>query len=133
MNRDRRLVVWAPSNVDYSATARGHTKTRKQYGGENWRLDPRVALAAPGLQIEDADFYAPAKRIDRGHIVRREDGAWRGTSQEAEFGNSDTGPTARRRASGCTTWTFAPSSRSRSTIHAVWLPASIATRTPRAV
>ena len=90
MNRDRRLVAWAASNVDYSAEARAHTKTRKQYGGENWRLDPRVALAAPGLQIEDADFYAPAKKIDRGHIVRREDGAWGGTSREAEFGNSDT-------------------------------------------
>ncbi len=90
MNRDRRLVAWAASNVDYSTAARAHTKTRKQYGGENWRLDPRVALAAPGLQIEDADFYAPAKKIDRGHIVRREDGAWGGTSREAEFGNSDT-------------------------------------------
>ena len=70
--------------------ARRYTKTRKEYGGENWRLDPRVALAAPGLQIEDADFYAPAKKIDRGHIVRREDGAWGSTSREAEFGNSDT-------------------------------------------
>jgi len=90
MNRDRRLLAWAASNVDYSAAARAHTKTRKQYGGENWRLDPRVALEAPGLQIEDADFYAPARKIDRGHIVRREDGAWGGTSREAEFGNSDT-------------------------------------------
>jgi endonuclease G, mitochondrial len=43
-----------------------------------------------GLQIEDADFYAPAKKIDRGHVVRREDGASGGTSKEAEFGNSDT-------------------------------------------
>ncbi|MET0165174.1 MAG: DNA/RNA non-specific endonuclease [Vicinamibacterales bacterium] len=90
MNRDRRLLAWAGSNVDYSATARRKTKTRKEYGGENWRLDPRVALAAPGLQIEDADFYAPAKKIDRGHIVRREDGAWGASAKEAEFGNSDT-------------------------------------------
>jgi endonuclease G len=90
MNRDRRLLAWAASNVDYSTEARQHTKTRKQYGGENWRLDPRVALAAPGLQIEDADFYAPARKIDRGHIVRREDGAWGGTDAEAEYGNSDT-------------------------------------------
>ena len=49
-----------------------------------------MALEAPGLQIEDADFYAPAKKIDRGHIVRREDGAWGGRAKEAEFGNSDT-------------------------------------------
>jgi endonuclease G, mitochondrial len=90
MNRDRRLVAWAASNVDYSKKARAKTKKRKEYGGENWRLDPRVALEAPGLQIEDVDFYAPAKKIDRGHIVRREDGAWGATAQEAEFGNSDT-------------------------------------------
>ena len=90
MNRDRRLVAWAASNVDYSEAARARTKTRKQYGGENWRLDPRVALEAPGLQIEDADFYAPAKKIDRGHIVRRDDSAWGATAREAEFGNSDT-------------------------------------------
>jgi endonuclease G len=90
MNRDRRLLAWAASNVDYRPAARRYTKTRKEYGGENWRLDPRVALAAPGLQIENADFYAPAKKIDRGHIVRREDGAWGSTSREAEYGNSDT-------------------------------------------
>jgi endonuclease G len=90
MNRDRRLLAWAASNVDYSDAARKHTKTRKEYGGENWRLDPRVALAAPGVQIEDADFYAPARKIDRGHIVRREDGAWGATAKEAEYGNSDT-------------------------------------------
>lgn len=90
MNQDRRLVMWAASNVDYSSGARKKTKTRKEYGGENWRLDPRVALEAPGLQIEDADFYAPAKKIDRGHIVRREDGAWGTSAKEAEYGNSDT-------------------------------------------
>jgi endonuclease G len=90
MNRDRRLLSWAASNVDYSDEAREHTKARKEYGGENWRLDPRVALVASGLQIEDADFYAPAKKIDRGHIVRREDSAWGATAKEAEFGNSDT-------------------------------------------
>ena len=45
---------------------------------------------APGMQIENADFYLPAKKIDRGHIVRREDSAWGGTAKEAEFGNSDT-------------------------------------------
>lgn len=90
MNRDRRLLSWAASNVDYSEAGRKLTKTRKEYGGEDWRLDPRVALAAPGLQIDDPQFYEPAKKIDRGHIVRREDGAWGSTANEAEFGNSDT-------------------------------------------
>ncbi len=90
MSRSRRLPIWAASNVDYSAAARKYTKTRKEYGGENWRLDPRVALAAPGLQIEDAEFYAPATKIDRGHIVRREDAAWGASPKEAERANSDT-------------------------------------------
>ena len=90
MNADRRLVAWAACNVDYSTAARKFTKTRKQYGGENWRLDPRVSIQAAGIQLEDAHFYAPAKKIDRGHIVRREDGAWGKTAKEAEFGNSDT-------------------------------------------
>jgi endonuclease G len=90
MNETRRLLAWAAANVDYSARARRFTRTRKEYGGESWRLDPRVALRAPGLQLEDADFYAPAKKIDRGHIVRREDSAWGASAKEAEFGNSDT-------------------------------------------
>ena len=90
MNADRRLLAWAASNVDYSDDGRKFTKTRKEYGGENWRLDPRVSIQAPGIQLEDAQFYIPAKKIDRGHIVRREDGAWGATSNEAEFGNSDT-------------------------------------------
>ena len=90
MNESRRLLSWAACNVDYSKAARKFTKTRKQYGGEDWRLDPRVALAAPGMQIENSDFYLPAKKIDRGHIVRREDSAWGGSTKEAEFGNSDT-------------------------------------------
>lgn len=90
MNVDRRLLAWAACNVDYSTAARKFTKTRKVYGGENWRLDPRVAVQAAGIQLEDAHFYAPAKKIDRGHIVRREDGAWGTTADEAEFGNSDT-------------------------------------------
>ena len=90
MNSTRRLLSWAASNVDYTTAARKFTKSRKEYGGENWRLDPRVATAKPGLQLEDADFYQPARKIDRGHIVRREDGAWGGAAAEAEFGNSDT-------------------------------------------
>ncbi|MGC4099515.1 MAG: DNA/RNA non-specific endonuclease [Nitrospira sp.] len=90
MSDTRRLLIFAASNADYSDNARKHTKTRKEYGGEDWRLDPRVALAAPGLQIENEHFYAPAKKIDRGHIVRREDSAWGADAEEAEFGNSDT-------------------------------------------
>jgi endonuclease G len=90
MDLKRRLAVWTACNVDYSEAARKHTRTRKQYGGENWRLDPRVGQASPDLQIENTHFYLPAKKIDRGHLVRREDSAWGKTAKEAEFGNSDT-------------------------------------------
>lgn len=90
MSQTRRLLSWAASNVDYSSEARRFTKTRKEFGGEDWRLDPRVAIHAPGLQVEDAHFYKPATNIDRGHIVRRDDSAWGETGKEAEFGNSDT-------------------------------------------
>jgi len=112
MNRDRRLLAWSAANVDYSEAARKHTKTRKEYGGENWRLDPRVALNAPGLQIEDPHFYEPAGKIDRGHIVRREDGAWGGTANEAEFGNADT-----YHWTNCTPQSFAFNQSSQ---HGIW-------------
>jgi endonuclease G len=90
MSRARRLVVWTAANVDYSDAARRLTRTRKEYGGENWRLDPRVALGEPDMQIDDNSFYAPARKIDRGHVVRREDTCWGSTANEAQFGNSDT-------------------------------------------
>lgn len=90
MHRTRRLLIWAASNVDYSRGARRYTKKREEYGSEGWRLDPRVAMREPGLQLEDSHFYKPATAIDRGHIVRREDAAWGRNAKEAEFGNSDT-------------------------------------------
>lgn len=90
MSMSRRLLIWAASNVDYSSGGRRFTKTRKEYGGEDWRLDPRVAMGAPGLQLENAHFYQPATNIDRGHIVRRDDSAWGDSAKEAEFANSDT-------------------------------------------
>ena len=41
------------------------------------------------LQIEDQQLYDPAKKFDRGHIVRRDDTAWGDTEQEEIFANSD--------------------------------------------
>jgi endonuclease G len=40
--------------------------------------------------LADQDVYGPAKQIDRGHIVRREDNAWGRNERETEFANSDT-------------------------------------------
>ena len=52
MNRERRLLVWAASNVDYSKSARKYTKTRKEYGGEDWRLDPRLRLRLQACRLK---------------------------------------------------------------------------------
>jgi endonuclease G len=84
MNQTRRMQMWSAVNVDYTPSKR--RKTRKEFGDETWVADPRVAGA---LQIDDQDLYDPAKKFDRGHIVRREDTAWGDTPEEEVFANSD--------------------------------------------
>lgn len=90
MNEQRRLLAWAAVNVNCSKESRRFTKTGKEYGGEDWRIDPRVAVEAPGLQLEGAHFYKPATKIDRGHIVRREDSAWGAFVKSAAAPGADT-------------------------------------------
>ena len=89
MNKDRRLCMWTAVNVDYNEDKRDD-RGRSAFGGESWRLDPRVALKAPKLQVVDADFYKPATKIDRGHIVRREDNCWGEDTDGITYANSDT-------------------------------------------
>ena len=84
-NRARRLMHWAASNVDYSSAARGG-RSSGSFGDGNWRGDPRLPA---GLEIADADFYRPATRVDRGHIVKREDNSWGRTDLEIEFAIGD--------------------------------------------
>lgn len=84
MNETRRLQMWSAVNVDYTASKR--RKKREDFGTDTWIADPRVAGA---LQIDDQQLYDPAKKFDRGHIVRREDTAWGDTAQEEIFANSD--------------------------------------------
>ena len=86
MNHARRLLMWSAVNVDYSPEMRGD-KSRKELGTDKWIPDPRIAELE---QITDPDFYQPAAKIDRGHIVRREDSCWGATDEEIEFANSDT-------------------------------------------
>lgn len=86
MNKARRFVVWAASNVDYSPDMRGE-EGRDAFGGENWRLDPRVPAR---FQVQDDEFYKPAKKIDRGHVVRRDDAVWGATFEERARANADT-------------------------------------------
>ena len=84
MHETRRLVMWAASNANYSPNKRW--RTRQEFGTDTWKADPRIPEER---QIEDLEFYAPAAKFDRGHIVRRDDVAWGKTKQEEEYGNSD--------------------------------------------
>ncbi len=84
MHEQRRLVMWAAANVDYDPNKRW--RTRDELGGEDWKPDPRILIEH---QIEDTEFYDPALKFDRGHIIRRDDVAWGETMQEEEYGNSD--------------------------------------------
>jgi endonuclease G, mitochondrial len=84
MHKQRRLAMWTASNVDYDPGKR--RKTREGFGEDTWKADPRIPA---DCQIEDLEFYEPAAKFDRGHLVRRDDVAWGKTAKEEEFGNSD--------------------------------------------
>ncbi|MCR9138263.1 MAG: DNA/RNA non-specific endonuclease [Alphaproteobacteria bacterium] len=86
MNQDWMLQMWSAVNVDYSPEVR-YDLTRAELGRDEWIEDPRI----PGsLQIDDPELYKPARKFDRGHVVRRDDNAWGRTQEEMEYANSDT-------------------------------------------
>lgn len=84
MHKSRRFAIWAASNIDYDETKRW--RKRKEFGTDTWKTDPRIRGE---LQIEGQELYDPAKKFDKGHLVRRDDVAWGNTKKEEEFGNSD--------------------------------------------
>lgn len=86
MNQHRRLAMWTAANVNYNDDVRDG-RDRDAFGDDYWIEDPRLPSE---LQLKDADFYAPATLVDRGHLVRRQDNAWGVTASEIEYGNSDT-------------------------------------------
>lgn len=86
MNATRRTCMWTAVNVDYTPSKRSKLG-RSGFGRDKWIEDPRVPLE---LQITDEEFYKPATKVDRGHIVRREDNCWGNTPLEIEYANSDT-------------------------------------------
>lgn len=86
-NRVLRMAMFTASNADYSEEPRQDPRPRTAFGGESWRLDPRVPKA---YQLVNADIYAPAQNLDRGHLVRREDSAWGAPGLATEFANADT-------------------------------------------
>lgn len=79
--------MWSAVNVDYSVTKRDG-RSRKDFGNDDksWRLDPRVKK---DYQVSNEQFYGPAKRVDRGHMIRREDNCWGNTPLEIEYANAD--------------------------------------------
>lgn len=86
MNKKRRMLMWSAVNVDYSPDKRSD-KSRKELGTDKWRPDPRIPAS---VQILQKELYDPAKTIDLGHIVRREDNCWGDTDKEIEYANADT-------------------------------------------
>jgi len=87
MHKDFKMCIWTASNYDYTAATRQDPRPRKQFGDETWKEDPRVP---PWHQLLNNDIYLPAKRVDRGHIVRREDSSWGEPGLDTEYANSDT-------------------------------------------
>jgi endonuclease G len=86
MNKKRRFCMWTAVNVNYDKNVRS-TKSREDFGRDTWRRDPRLA---DNLQVIGTELYAPAKRVEQGHIVRREDACWGESAEFIEFANSDT-------------------------------------------
>lgn len=86
-NKKFRMCTWTASNCDYRESQREDKRKRSELGGENWRADPRVP---PELQLLNDDVYGPGRRIDRGHIVRREDNCWGEVGLQTDYANSDT-------------------------------------------
>jgi endonuclease G, mitochondrial len=86
-NAKFRMSHVSAMNCDYRPIARQDTRAREEFGGEDWRADPRVPLE---LQLLNEDVYQPARRVDRGHLVRREDSCWGAAGLETEYANADT-------------------------------------------
>jgi tripartite-type tricarboxylate transporter receptor subunit TctC len=97
MNAQRRLALFAASNVDASPAAKepepGYRYTRAGLTGlaegdiEKWFTDPRIRGTE---QLPDRFFTKDRKAFDKGHIVRREDVAWGTSFAEVRRANGDT-------------------------------------------
>lgn len=85
MHAKRRLAIFTAGNVDYLAEDRDQ-RSRASFGKDQWRLDPRMA---DEYQIPKR-FYDRWKKIDYGHLVRREDNFWGSSDEQREYANSDT-------------------------------------------
>lgn len=78
MSKSRRLALYVACNIN------GGCSKRIRRGKDRWSLDPRMDEQ---YQIGE-ELYADNK-LDRGHLVRREDPVW-GEKKEAAIANQDT-------------------------------------------
>ena len=86
INRIWLLQMWSAVNVDFSPKVRWDMD-RADFGSDTWVHDPRISEA---LQIDNEELYKPARKFDRGHVVRRADNVWGVTREEVIYANSDT-------------------------------------------
>ncbi len=88
MNKKRRFCMWTAAMVNYDPDCRSG-KSRKAFGRDTWRADPRLPTK---YQVIATELYNPARRVEQGHIVRRDDTCWSADRDESfiEFANSDT-------------------------------------------
>ena len=85
VHAERRMPVLTACNVDYSAGQR-KVQGRETFGKDEWIIDNRMDNR---YQLTKG-FYDRWKKIDYGHLVRRDDNCWGASKKEIEYANSDT-------------------------------------------
>lgn len=81
MNKVKRMPFFTAVNIDGASSV---SINRKSQGGDKWFQDPRIS---PEQQLNDDIYYK--NKLDRGHMVRREEPNW-GSQSDAIKANSDT-------------------------------------------
>jgi endonuclease G len=85
VHAERRMAVLAACNLDYSEGMR-KVKGREKFGKDEWIRDDRML---DEYQLPKG-FYDRWKKLDYGHLVRRDDNCWGSSKKEIEYANSDT-------------------------------------------
>ena len=80
MNAARRIAFVSAVNVDVDARAQ-----LGREGADTWSYDPRISKT-----IQTGPELYRNNPIDKGHLTRRQDGAWGDTQEDAQAGNDDT-------------------------------------------
>jgi endonuclease G len=82
--------MWSAVNVNYSQDVRDG-RERSAFGDDSksWRLDKRIPSQ---YQVQAEEFYDPATKVDKGHMVRRDDNCWANGADALgiEYANADT-------------------------------------------